>query len=142
MQFSNISLKKETLSTIVHDISSIKILADFVFSKENIGEKFAWNNIDLGRDRQRIENKVRLSWDVKNMLVLFLLRLACLLHCHHLFCYQSADTLRTSNNTLTRNKIQTSEMEKLKDIIKSYFCVFLITIFTKGKVELHKQTTF
>ena len=30
-------------------------------------------------------------------------------------------------------------MEKLKDIIKSYFCVFLITIFTKGKVELKRQ---
>ena len=26
-----------------------------------------------------------------------------------------------------------TEMEKLKDVIKSYFCIFLITIFAKGK---------
>ena len=30
-------------------------------------------------------------------------------------------------------------MEKLKDIIKSYFCVFLITMFTKGKVDTSRQ---
>ena len=33
----------------------------FVFQAGKIGAKFAWNNIEMGRGRQRIENKVRWS---------------------------------------------------------------------------------
>ena len=94
----------------------------------------------MDRDRERIENKVRLGSMLKaccccNGSLPFLTetRLPRQLH----FCYQSSVVSGVSSNISPQSTHFFSPMEKLKDIIKSYFCIILITIFAKGNLMLY-----